>query len=388
VTLAEVAAELDARDPLGGKRSEFDLKPEVSYLDGNSLGAPPRGVAARVDEVIRTQWAGRLIRSWSEGWWDAPGRVGEKIAPLVGAAPGQVVVGDSTSVNLFKVLVAAIRLRPGRDEILVDGGTFPSDGYIADEVARLTGHTLRRLPVADLAGAAGERTAAALVNHVDYVSGRLHDMAGVTRGLHEAGALAVWDLCHSVGAVPVRLDETGADLAVGCTYKFLNGGPGSPAFVYVARKWLDSFSQPLAGWAGHREPFAMRESYAADPGIGRARTGTPDILSLLALDTALDVWTDVTIEQVRAKGLALGDFFLACLDELLPGARVLTPRGLDRGNQVSVAWPGAEEVMAALTERGVIGDFRPPDVLRFGLAPLYTRFHDVHRAVSLLTDLS
>jgi kynureninase len=385
MSLSQVAAELDAADPLAGKRAEFDLDPRVSYLDGNSLGAPPRSVAARLDGVVRKQWAGRLIRSWDEGWWQAPERVGDRIAPLVGAAAGQVVVGDSTSVNVFKALVAAVRLNPGRPEILVDASTFPSDGYIADSAARLTGHEIRRVAPEEMPSVVSERTAAALVNHVDYRSGVLHDLPSITEGLHAAGALAVWDLCHSVGAVPVELDTAGVDLAVGCTYKFLNGGPGAPAFLYVPRNWQERFDQPLSGWAGHADPFGMTEAYAGGAGISRARTGTPDILSMLALDAALDVWDDVTVEQVRAKALALGDFFLRCLDEHVPGAEVLTPRGHGRGNQLSIRWSDAKRVMAAMIESGIIGDFRPPDVLRFGLAALYVRYVDVLRAAAFLS---
>lgn len=385
--LRDLAASLDAADPLAAKRAEFDLDPAVAYFDGNSLGAPPKHVAARVSAVIREQWGGRLIRSWTEGWWDAPVRVGERIAPLVGAAPGQVVVADSTSVDLFKTLVAAVRANPGRDEILLDAETFPTDGYVAGEVARLTGHTLRRVPVAELGTAAGERTAVVLANHVDYVSGRLHDMAETTAAAHRAGALVVWDLCHSVGAVPVRLDECEVDFAVGCTYKFLNGGPGAPAFVYLARRWQAGFDQPLAGWAGHADPFAMEAGYRGVDGAGRARAGTPDILSLLALDAALDVWDDVDLAVLREKGLALGDFFFRCLDALLPGAEVATPRDHVRGHQVSVRDPGGERTMAALHEHGVLGDFRPPDVLRFGLAPLYTTYAEVVRAVETLRDV-
>jgi kynureninase len=385
MSLAEDVATMDARDPLAGKRAEFDLDPQLSYLDGNSLGAPPRGVAARLDEVVRKQWAGRLIRAWDEGWWAAPQRVGDRIAPLIGAAPGQVVIGDSTSVNLFKAIVAAVRLNPGRDEILLDAGTFPSDGYIAEGAARLTGHLLRRVAPEHLADAVTERTALALINHVDYRSGRLHDLPRITERLHAAGALAVWDLCHSVGAVPVPLDAAGVDVAVGCTYKFLNGGPGAPAFLYVPTRWQERFEQPLTGWAGHAEPFAMTEGYAVGRGIGRARTGTPDILSMLALDAALDVWEGVRIEEVRSKGLALGDVFFRCLDELVPEARVLTPRDQSRGNQVAVHWRDAERVMAGLAERGVIGDFRPPDLLRFGLAALYVRYRDVLRAAEELS---
>jgi kynureninase len=381
------AAALDAADPLAHKRKEFDLDPEVAYFDGNSLGAPPKHVAGRLAAVVREEWGGRLIRSWSEGWWDAPVRVGERIAPLVGAAPGQVVVADSTSVNLFKALVAATRLNPGRDEILVDADTFPTDGYIADEAARLTGHTVRRVVAEDLPDAVSERTAVALVNHVDYVTGRAHDMATLTAALHGAGALALWDLCHSVGALPVELDALEVDLAVGCTYKFLNGGPGSPAFLYVASGKLDRFEQPLSGWAGDRDPFAMRPGYEASTGIARGRSGTPDILSLLALDAALDVWDGVDREELREKGLALGGFFFRCADELLDGATILTPRGDDRGHQISITDREAAKTMAALIERGVIGDFRPPDVLRFGLAPLYTTYAEVLRAVTTLREL-
>ncbi|MGW4485682.1 kynureninase [Amycolatopsis sp. NPDC004368] len=385
--LTAEAAALDAADPLAAKRAEFDLDPAVAYFDGNSLGAPPKHVAERLAAVVREQWGGRLIRSWTEGWWEAPERVGMRIAPLVGAAPGQVVVADSTSVDLFKVLVAAVRANPGRGEILLDAATFPTDGYVADQVGRLTGHAVRRVPVAELPAVCGEQTAAVLVNHVDYVSGRLHDMGAVTAAAHAAGALVVWDLCHSVGAVEVRLDEHEVDYAVGCTYKFLNGGPGAPAFVYVASRRQASFDQPLAGWAGHADPFAMEAAYRAGAGISRARAGTPDVLSLLALDAALDVWDDVDLAVLRAKGLALGDFFLHCLDELLPGADVPTPREHARGHQISVRVPDARATMAALHERGVLGDFRPPDVLRFGLAPLYTRYEEVLRAVTTLREL-
>ncbi|GAB3713834.1 kynureninase [Amycolatopsis oliviviridis] len=387
IDLVAEAAALDAADPLAHKRNEFDLDADVAYFDGNSLGAPPKHVAGRVAAVVREEWGGRLIRSWSEGWWEAPVRVGERIAPLVGAAPGQVVVADSTSVNLFKALVAATRLNPGRDEILVDADTFPTDGYIADEVARLTGRTVRRVVAEDLPDEVSERTAVALINHVDYITGRAHDMATLTAALHRAGALALWDLCHSVGALPVELDATGVDLAVGCTYKFLNGGPGAPAFLYVATKWLDRFEQPLAGWAGDRDPFAMRGAYEAHAGIARGRAGTPDILSLLALDASLDVWDGVDRGTLREKGLALGGFFFRCADELLDGAKIATPRGADRGHQISVVDDDAAKTMAALIDRGVIGDFRPPNVLRFGLAPLYTTYGEVLRAVTTLRDL-
>ncbi|HWD01427.1 MAG TPA: kynureninase [Amycolatopsis sp.] len=388
MSLETEAAALDATDPLSAKRAEFDLDPAVAYFDGNSLGAPPRHVAERLAAVVREQWGGRLIRSWTDGWWDAPQRVGERIAPLVGADPGQVVVADSTSVDLFKVLVAAVRANPGRGEILLDAATFPTDGYVTDQVARLTGHAVRRVPAAELSAACGELTAVVLVNHVDYVTGRLHDLGAVTAAAHASGAAVVADLCHSVGAIDIRLDEHAVDYAVGCTYKFLNGGPGSPAFVYVARRHQAAFDQPLAGWAGHADPFAMEAGYRGGAGISRARAGTPDVLSLLALDAALDVWDDVDLTVLRAKGLALGDFFFRCLDELLPGAEVPTPRDHARGHQISVRHPAAERIMAGLHERGVLGDFRPPDVLRFGLAPLYTQYAEVLRAVVTLAALT
>ncbi|WP_433186126.1 kynureninase [Actinoallomurus sp. CA-150999] len=383
------AAELDAADPLARLRAEFDLPPGTVYLDGNSLGAPLRRVADHVGRVVREQWGGRLIRSWSEGWWEAPQRVGERIAPLVGAAPGQVVVADSTSVNIFKALVAAVRLAPGRREILVDAATFPTDGYIAASVAELTGTVLRAVRVDDLPAALGERTAVALLNHVDYRTGRLHDMAAVTELVHAAGARVVWDLCHSVGVLPIALDTLGVDLAVGCTYKFLNGGPGAPAFIYVRRDLQETFDQPLSGWGGHREPFAMAPDYVPAEGVERARCGTPDILSLLTLESALEVWDGVALADVRAKGLSLTGFFIECVDELLPSGtvEVLTPRDERRGHQVSLRHESAETVMTELIKREVIGDFRAPDVLRFGFAPLYVTHADALHAAQVLADL-
>ncbi|GGO90003.1 kynureninase [Wenjunlia tyrosinilytica] len=384
------AAKLDAEDPLAHLRAEFDLDPDVVYLDGNSLGAPPRRVAARMDDVVRRQWGGRLIRSWSEGWWTAPERVGEKIAPLVGAAPGQVVVADSTSANIFKALVAAVRLAPeGRREIVVDAATFPTDGYIAHSVAEITGVRLRTATVDRLEAVLGERTAVVLLNHVDYRTGRLHDMAAITARVHAAGARMAWDLCHSVGVLPIGLDALGVDFAVGCTYKFLNGGPGAPAFLYVPSALQDGFDQPLSGWGGHRDPFAMDPEYQPASGITRARCGTPDILSLLALEAALEVWDGVDLAQVRAKGLSLTGFFTECVDTVLPPgtAEVLTPRGTDRGHQVSLRHPRAREAMAELIDRQVIGDFRAPDVLRFGFAPLYVGHTDAAHAALALADV-
>ncbi|MEW2608789.1 kynureninase [Streptomyces sp. NPDC047880] len=395
--LSERARKLDAVDELGGKRREFvlDTAPDGAadaagvYLDGNSLGALPAVVPGRVEDVVRRQWGELRIRSWEEsGWWTAPERIGDRIAPLVGAASGQIVVGDSTSVNVFKALVGAVRMAgEGRDEILVDATTFPTDGYIAESAARMTGCTLRPVAPEDVPGTLGERTAAVLLNHVDYRTGRLHDLPALTAAAHEAGAVAVWDLCHSAGALPVGLDEHGVDLAVGCTYKYLNGGPGSPAYLYVRRELQDRFDSPLPGWNSHVEPFGMRTGYEPAPGAPRGRVGTPDILSMLALEAALEVWDGVPVEAVRAKSLALTDFFLECVAAYVPAGRVecLTPVAhAERGSQIALRCDDAGAVMKRLIEQGVVGDFRAPDVLRFGFTPLYVGFADVERAARVL----
>ncbi|MEU3734077.1 kynureninase [Streptomyces sp. NPDC033538] len=409
---AAEAEKLDAADELAALRERFVLD-DVVYLDGNSLGALPAGVPARVQDVVRRQWGELRIRSWEEsGWWTAPERIGDRIAPLLGAAAGQIVVGDSTSVNVFKALVAAVRMAGeddgagrahgvgresgavrgsgvGRDEILVDATTFPTDGYIAESAARMTGCALRPVAPAEMPAALGDRTAAVLLNHVDYRTGRLHDLPALTAAAHQAGAYVVWDLCHSAGALPVGLDEHGVDLAVGCTYKYLNGGPGSPAFLYVRHGLQDRFDSPLPGWNSHAEPFGMRPAYAPASGAPRGRVGTPDILSLLALEAALDVWDGVSVEAVRAKSLALTDFFLRCVGEYVPDSRVesLTPAAhAERGSQVALRCDDAGDVMKRLIERGVVGDFRAPDVLRFGFTPLYVGFADVERAARVLGE--
>ncbi|WP_286255567.1 kynureninase [Streptomyces graminofaciens] len=393
--LTAQAEKLDAADELAAKRAEFALDDAV-YLDGNSLGALPANVPARVEDVVRRQWGSLRIRSWDEsGWWTAPERIGDRIAPLVGAAPGQIVVGDSTSVNVFKAVVAAVRLAESagdgaRDEILVDATTFPTDGYIAESAARLTGRTLRPVTPSEVRDALSGRTAAVLLNHVDYRTGRLHDLPGLTAAIHEAGAYAVWDLCHSAGALPVGLDEHGVDLAVGCTYKYLNGGPGSPAYLYVRRDLQPRFDSPLPGWNSHAEPFGMNPSYEPATGAPRGRVGTPDILSMLALEAALDVWEGVSIDQIRAKSLALTDFFLHCVAAYVPEGRVesLTPTAhRERGSQIALRCSDAGEVMKRLIAQGVIGDFRHPDVLRFGFTPLYVGYGDVERAARVLGEM-
>ncbi|KOU43902.1 kynureninase [Streptomyces sp. WM6378] len=391
--LAKKAAALDAADELAPHRELFALDDGVVYLDGNSLGALPRHVPARMQDVIAREWGQLRIRSWEEsGWWTAPERIGDRIAPLVGAAPGTVVVGDSTSVNVFKALVAAVRLAgEGRDEILVDASTFPTDGYVAESAARMTGRQIRALAPDEIGSALGPRTAAVLVNHVDYRTGRLNDLPGMTAAIRSAGALAVWDLCHSAGALPVGLGAHGVDFAVGCTYKYLNGGPGSPAYLYVRGDHQPRFDTPLPGWNSHEDPFGMRPAYVPGDGAVRGRVGTPDILSMLALESALDVWDGVSIEAVRAKSLALTDFFLECVEAYVPAGRVssVTPAAhAERGSQVSLACAEAGEVMRALTARGVVGDFRRPDVLRFGFTPLYVGFADAERAATELAALA
>ncbi len=386
------ARELDSHDELAKVRERFVLDFGVTYLDGNSLGALPAAVPGRLDDVVRREWGELRIRSWDEsGWWTAPERIGDRIAPLVGAAAGQVVVGDSTSVNVFKAVVGAVRMAgPGRDEILVDAATFPTDGYIAESAARMTGCSLRAVEPGAVPGELSDRTAAVLLNHVDYRTGRLHDLPALTAAIHASGALAVWDLCHSAGALPVGLDEHGVDLAVGCTYKYLNGGPGSPAYLYVRQEHQERFDSPLPGWTSHADPFGMRPEYAPAPGATRGRVGTPDILSMLALETALEVWDGVGIDAVRAKSLALTDFFLECVDEYVPEGRVesVTPAAhAERGSQIALRCDDAGAVMARLVERGVVGDFRRPDVLRFGFTPLYVGFADVERAARVLGEV-
>ncbi|MFJ9821561.1 kynureninase [Streptomyces sp. NPDC101151] len=385
------AEKLDAADELAPLRSRFVLD-DVVYLDGNSLGALPANVPGRVEDVVRRQWGELRIRSWDEsGWWTAPERIGDRIAPLVGAAPGQIVVGDSTSVNVFKALVAAIRMADEhRDELLVDATTFPTDGYIAESAARLTGRTLRAVTPAQVPAALSDRTAAVLLNHVDYRTGRLHDLPSLTAAIHASGALAVWDLCHSAGALPVGLDEHGVDLAVGCTYKYLNGGPGAPAYLYVRSTLQDRFDSPLPGWNSHAEPFGMSPSYAPAPGALRGRVGTPDILSMLALEAALEVWDGVSVGAVRSKSLALTDFFLECVAAYTEPGRVesVTPGPHEqRGSQIALRCADAGTVMKRLIDRGVVGDFRHPDVLRFGFTPLYVGFADTERAARVLGEV-
>ena len=382
------AAALDRADELAPFRDRFVLPDGVIYLDGNSLGPLPKATPARVAQVLEREWGQSLIRSWTDhGWIDLQFRVGEKIARLIGAAPGTTVVADSTSVNLFKLLAAALDQRPGRNVILTEEGNFPTDLYMAQGLAALLrrGHVLR--PVSDVVAALDARTAVLMLTHVNYRSGAMHDMAALTRAAHAAGALVLWDLSHSIGAVPLQLDADGVDLAVGCGYKYLNGGPGAPAFLYVAKHLQDDLRLPLTGWLGHAEPFAFESTYRPASGIARAVVGTPPILSLAALEMGIDIALEAPMAAVRAKSLRLAELFMSLM-EREPGFRLLTPRAeSSRGSQVAFAHPDGYAIMQALIDRGVIGDFRAPDVLRFGLAPLYVRFVDVWDAVAVLRDV-
>jgi kynureninase len=378
---------LDARDPLARLRERFVIPDGVIYLDGNSLGALPRHVSSRMRAVVEDEWGAGLIRSWNDaGWIDASRRTAARIAPLLGASADEVIVADSTSVNLFKLLVAAMKLNSGRDLVLTPTGNFPTDTYIAQGVADLLGVELRRIEpdLRSVIAALCPRVAVLAMTHVDYRTGRILPMREITAAAHAAGALMLWDLSHSAGTLELALDDTGVDLAVGCGYKYLNGGPGAPAYAFVARRLVDRVRHPLCGWFGHAAPFAFADDYSPSPGIERMQCGTPPMLSLAALESALEVFDDVGIAALRTKSMALGDLFIRAVDEMLGGLgiSVESPRDASaRGSQVSLRHANGYAIVQALIANGVIGDFRAPDILRFGLAPLYVRFVDVFDAV-------
>lgn len=380
---------LDARDPLADKRALFDLPDGVIYLDGNSLGALPRGVSARVTRTLEQEWGRTLIRSWNaHGWFTLPLSLGDRLGRLIGAPAGTVVACDTISINLFKLIAAALQLRPSRRIILSDSGNFPNDLYMAQGLIGLTGgHELRIVAPEAVAAAITADVALVMLTEVDYRTGRLHDMVALTRQAHGAGALILWDLAHSAGALPVDLAAAGADFAVGCTYKFLNGGPGAPAFLYVKRALQDTMRPALAGWWGHVAPFAFDPDYRPASGIARMQCGTQSMLAMAALDAALDVWDGIDLVVLRAKSVALGDL-LATLVEAgcaRHGVTLAGPRhAIERGSQVAFHCPQGYAVMQALAAHGVVGDFRAPDLIRFGLAPLYNSYADIHSAAATL----
>lgn len=380
--LLERAAELDGGDPLAGWRGEFHVPdPELAYLDGNSLGMPPRRTLERVDAVMREQWGRDLIRSWDH-WVDLPRRVGDLLAPIVGAAPGEVVVHDSTTVNLYQLVRTALRLRPERRVIAVDPADFPTDRYVVDAIARADGFEVRS-GFDDLDG-----VAVAVRSMIDYRTAEITDIVAETARAREAGALVVWDLSHAAGLHPVGLRAAGAELAVGCTYKFLNGGPGAPAFSYVAAELIERVDEPFHGWFARADQFAMGPDFVPRDDVGRLLVGTPGILGLVGAQCGIEVTAEAGIEAIRAKSIALGRFGLACCDAL--GLSTSTPREDDRrGGHLCVHHPDAKVITRRLAdERRVLADFREPDVIRLGCSPLTTRFRDVALATIAIADLT
>ncbi|WP_332773261.1 kynureninase [Phenylobacterium sp.] len=381
---------LDRADPLAGRRALFDLTPGQIYLDGNSLGALPRAVKPRLDAAVQAEWGRDLIKSWNTAdWINLPARVGAKIAPLIGAAPDEVIAADSTSVNIFKLAAGALKLRPGRKVIVTEPGNFPTDLYILQGLRDLMGDVeLRVVEQAGLEAALTDEVALLLLTHVHYKTGRVHDMARLTAQAHAAGALVLWDLSHSAGALAVDLSGCGADLAVGCGYKYLNGGPGAPAFLFVAKRLQADFQSPLTGWMGHAAPFAFGDDYAPAKGVLRGLCGTPSVLGLTALEAALTVFDGVDMADIRAKSMVLGDLFLDLALARCPEFGLGCSRdAIQRGSQVALTHPQGYPIMQALIHRGVIGDFRAPDVLRFGFTPLYVGYADVWDAVEILVDI-
>ena len=389
MSLLDRAREMDAADPLAGYRERFDLPEGVIYLDGNSLGALPKATPARLEQVVRGEWGRDLIRSWNSAHWiDLPQRVGAKIAPLIGARPDEVIACDSTSVNLFKLIAAALAMRPGRKVILSEPGNFPTDLYMIAGL-EAQGLATRRLAERDkLAEALDDDVALLLLTHVHYKTGALHDMAALTEAAHAAGALVLWDLSHSGGALPVDLNRCKADFAVGCGYKYLNGGPGAPAYAFVAEAHHAALEQPLTGWMGHAAPFAFTDDYTPAPGVARLLCGTPPILGLVALEVGVDLVAEIGVDRLYAKSQALSTFLLQCFEEAGVALELVSPPDpAQRGSQLSFRHPEAYALCQALIARGVIGDFRAPDVLRLGFAPAYLRFEDLALAAQELADI-
>jgi kynureninase len=390
----DFARELDARDPLARFRCEFVVDSDTLYLDGNSLGRLPRRSVERIRDAVERQWGGRLIRAWGEGWFDAPRRVGAKIAPLVGAAEDEVIVADSTSVNLFKLTLAALKARPGRSKVVTDDLNFPSDIYVLRGALELAGDYKLEIvrspdgigvPIEALSDAIDDRTALVTLSHTTFKSGYVHDLAAVTALAHRAGALVLWDLSHSLGAMPISLYEAGVDLAVGCTYKYANGGPGAPAFLYVRRDLQDELANPIPGWFGRRAAFDFGLEYEPSDGIAHFLTGTPPVLSLAAVEPGVDLLLEAGVARLREKSIRQTEYLIALWEALLQplGFTLNSPRDAERrGSHVSFGHPDGWRIdQALIAEMRVPPDFRLPDNIRFGVAPIYTSFADIHEAV-------
>ena len=382
-----IAAQLDSEDPLAHLRARFDIPEGTLYFDGNSLGPLTHRSREVLHRTIEHEWRERLIRSWNEDWLAMPGRIGDRIAPLIGAPQGSVVCADNTSINLHKALMAAVALRPDRTEIVCDIDNFPTDIYIAQSVAHQHGLKLVAVPAAAIIGAISERTAVVTATHVDYRSARILDLAGITRTAHDHGAIMVWDLAHTAGAVPFDATAHDVDFAVGCGYKYLNGGPGAPAFIHVAPRLLESAGQPLQGWWGHADPFGFEVDYRPAEGISRFLTGTANVLSMKSLEAALEAFDGVDIGRLRAKSVSLTSLFVRlCKEHLVPrGFTVASPEDPEmRGSHVALGFAGGKPLVEKMSAEGVIADFRPPDLMRFGFAPLYNTHSEV---VSLVERL-
>ncbi len=373
------------------RKELFDIPTGMIYLNGNSLGPVPIGVAAAVEKTISEQWANQLVKGWNTcGWYEQPVRVGNKVAKLIGASQGSVVMGDTLSIKVFQSLCAGLAMRPSRKVILSDTGNFPSDLYIAEGLIALKdqGYTLKLEDPETVIDAIDDTVAVVLLTDVDYRTGRKHDMRKLTQKAHSQGAVMIWDLAHSAGALDIKIEQSNCEFAVGCTYKYLNGGPGAPAFIYV-RPDLTSTTQPfLSGWMGHKTPFDFEQRFVPAKNIERMRTGTPPVIQLSALEEALKIWDETTMQEVRAASIALGDLFIAEVETRCPQLALLSPRdGSTRGSQVSFAFEHAYAAMQALIANNVVGDFRAPNVMRFGFAPLYIDANDVIKAVDTLKHI-
>ena len=379
----------DAADGLREWRSRFALPDSLIYLDGNSLGALPEAAVAQMQDAVRRQWGRDLIRSWnSNDWIEAPQRIGGKIAGLIGAAPGEVIVCDSVSVNIFKLLTAIARTRAGATHILSESGNFPTDAHVAAGAADMLDMELFLQDRETIMDALSEDTAVLLLTHVHYKTGQRYDMAAVTAAARAKGVPVLWDLSHSTGAVPLDMHAAGAEFAVGCGYKYLNGGPGAPAFLYVSESRQPNLRSPLQGWMGHAKPFAFEDEYAPAPGLDRMLVGTPPVLSLLALECGVDVMAEADMTALWRKSCALFDYMAALMAARCPQFTLVSPKDAEkRGSHISYAHAQAWPINNALIARGVVGDFRAPDILRFGLTPLYTGFEDVWRAVHILAEI-